>query len=192
MKDSQFNPWRGIKIMVKFEMIQPESELSVITVTAQTTINLSGRTINIGPHCITFSGVAVLAYPDELILGQLAKKNGDKMYTDFDCEIITGPSWQEINQCCFSIPPRLYENFNSDEDDAQYWRITKLSWDQVQQGTAKRIRLKFNISQIGEHTLFRGYRTRLLRPGFLARSHFHLHHHATNLEQLAMSVQAVI
>ena len=74
MKDGQFNPWRGIKIMVKFEMIQPESELSVITVTAQTTINLSGRTINIGPHCITFSGVAVLAYPDELILGQLAKK----------------------------------------------------------------------------------------------------------------------
>ena len=54
----------GHKNHGQIRMIQPESELAVITVTAQTTINLSGRTINIGPHCITFSGVAVLAYPD--------------------------------------------------------------------------------------------------------------------------------
>jgi hypothetical protein len=84
MKDGHINPSRGKNIMVKFEMILPQSELSVITGTTQSTIILSGQTIKIGPHCITFSGVAELAYPDQITLKQLAKDNGDYLLTEYD------------------------------------------------------------------------------------------------------------
>jgi hypothetical protein len=61
--------------MVKFEMELNTPEDTVITVTSANTINLNGQIINIGTHCVTFSGTARLKSVDGGTLVDLAHVN---------------------------------------------------------------------------------------------------------------------
>jgi hypothetical protein len=158
---------REVIFILKFEMAVIEPENTVITSTAQATINLSGQIIKIGAHCVILSGVAILGGIDWYTVRQLAKENGDLVNTRFDCEIICGPSWQQIDQCSFIISPGKYSNTNSDEDDMQSFQVSNLSWDAVQQGTSKRIRLKFRLTQLGENSLFDGVSYQVTSTGNL-------------------------
>src|SRR5262245_30783513 len=105
--------------MVKFEMIQGKPEDTVFTSTAQPTISISGQRVKVGSHHVYFSGRANLASTDMSPLIGLAKGKDDDDITQFDCEILVGPSWNEVYQCSFHISGGKYSNLNSDEDDWQ-------------------------------------------------------------------------
>jgi len=156
MKDGNSTPSRGINIVVKFEMVLGKPEDTVITATAQPTVNVAGQTVSVGKHLVTFSGRAQLSSMDNgVVIGQAKAKDDDKV-TQFDCEILVRASWNDVKQCSFNISPGKYWNGNSDEDDWQGWEVISNSWDLVQQGTTKRIRLKFALAQYGQNTLFEG------------------------------------
>lgn len=45
--------------MVKFGLFLSKPEDIVFTTTAQTSINVAGKMINVGTHCVTFSGTSL-------------------------------------------------------------------------------------------------------------------------------------
>ena len=129
-------------------------EDTVFTTTAQSTINVGSQTINVGTHCVTFSGKAELTFSDQVnIWGQSLDKDDDQI-TQSDCEIVCGPLWNEINQCSFVLSPSEYGNINADEDDRQGWQVIPKSWDAVLDGTGKKIRLNFALASYGQHSYF--------------------------------------
>lgn len=151
--------------MVKFELIQDKPEDTVFTANAQSTITVSGQTVKVGTHSVSFSGRAMVAGSDVSPLITLAKGKDDDQITEFDCEIIVGPSWTEIYQCSFQISGGKYSNLNSDEDDWQGWEVRSNSWEVVQQGTTKKIRLKFSMAQFGQYTIFQGVSYHVIATG---------------------------
>lgn len=151
--------------MVKFELIQDKPEDTVITTNAQSTIMASGQTVKVGTHFVSFSGRAVLAGSDISPLITLAKGKDDDEITEFDCEVIVGPAWTEIYQCSFQISGGKYSNLNSDEDDWQGWEVRANSWEPVQQGATKKIRLRFSLAQFGQYTIFQGVSYHVIATG---------------------------
>jgi len=81
--------------------------------------------------------------------------------------LFRSPSWTEIYQCSFHISGAKYSNLNSDEDDWQGWEVRATSWELVQQGTTKKIRLKFSLAQFGEYTIFEGVSYHVIATGDL-------------------------
>jgi hypothetical protein len=151
--------------MVKFELIQDKPEDTVFTANAQSTITVSGQTVKVGTHSVSFSGRAIVSGSDYNALVILAEGKDDNQITQFDCEIIVGPAWTEIYQCSFQISGGKYANCDSDEDDWQGWEIRANSWEAVLQGTTKKIRLKFSMAQFGQHTKFEGVSYHVIATG---------------------------
>lgn len=73
--------------------------------------------MKVGTHSVSFSGRAMVSGSDYITI--LAEGKDDNQITEFDCEIIVGPSWTEIYQCSFQISGGKYSNWDSDEDDWQ-------------------------------------------------------------------------
>lgn len=133
-------------------MFLSKPEDTVFTTTAQTLINVAGKLINVGTHCVTFSGNAGLTMEDRLVVWHLSLNKPDYEITQFDCEIVCGPIWNEVNQCSFVISAAEFGNTNADEDDSQGWQVIPKSWDLVLDGTGKRIRLNFTLASYGQHS----------------------------------------
>jgi hypothetical protein len=120
----------------------------------------------VGPHWATCSGVARLGDDDVQILRDMSHDAGDDRIS-FDVQLIVGPAWRDVFQCAPIIAPRDYFNLNADEDDYQGFRISWCLWEKVQVGNDKRIRLKFNMSQLGEITFFVGITYQIIATGFI-------------------------
>jgi hypothetical protein len=140
--------------MVKFAMFLSKPEDIVFTTTAQSPINVGGQTINVGTHCVTFSGKAELKFSDSIVIWNETLNKDDKQITESECEVVCGPLWDEITQCSFVLSPSRYGNINADEDDRQGWQVNPKSWDPVLNGTGKRIRLNFTLASYGQNTYF--------------------------------------
>jgi hypothetical protein len=137
-------------------LIEMEVEGNENRVYIKNSTNHFGPTI-IGEDCVVFSGCGKLSDSDYHWLIGASDEAGDDVLLSFDVQITVGPIWREIYQCSPLIAgPRVYRNPDADEDDEQGWEISPCSWETVESAGGKRIRLKFNMGQRGEHTRFSG------------------------------------
>ena len=95
--------------------------------TIHSTTNVAGQTIKVGSHFATLSGKAELSMDDRLIVWNLSLNKPDYEITQFDCEIVCGPIWNDVNQCSFVISTAEFDNTNADEDDKQGWQVVPKS-----------------------------------------------------------------
>jgi hypothetical protein len=141
--------------MVKYEMIIVGTEDMVFTKTASNIVSVGSTQIDVGDHCVTFSGNSTLTSSDSNHLADLAGQLPDETSVEYQGEIVVGPTWRVVHQCSFIVAPGWYTNSNSDEDDWQGWGIRKDKWDLAPVGGGKkRIRLSFIIYQHGQNTSF--------------------------------------
>ncbi|HKG31695.1 MAG TPA: hypothetical protein VKA91_10520 [Nitrososphaeraceae archaeon] len=158
--------------MVKFEMIINGTEDMVFTKTASHIISVGSTQIDVGDHCVTFSGNGKLTDSHVSQLKSLADQLGDTTAVVYQGEIIVGPTWRVVYQCSFIVAPGYYINYNSDQDDWQAWGITKDKWDLAPVGAGKkRIRLSFTASQNGQNTVFSGIVYQVTATGILETPH---------------------
>jgi hypothetical protein len=133
---------------------------------------LIDRQIDVGDHCVTFSGNGRLTDSHVSQLKSLADQLGDTTAVVYQGEIVVGPTWRVVYQCSFIVAPGHYINYNSDQDDWQAWGITKDKWDLAPVGAGKkRIRLSFTASQNGQNTVFSGIVYQVTATGILETSH---------------------
>jgi hypothetical protein len=151
--------------MTLFEMEQEGNENRVYI---KNSSNHFGTTM-IGEDCAVFSGCGRLSVDDYSALTDIADEAGDDSVVNFNVQITVGPKWREIFQCSPLIASRLYLNTDADEDDQQLWEISPCTWEIVEAAGGKRIRLKFSMSQRGEHTHFHGISYQATATGSLMK-----------------------
>src|SRR5215216_5699149 len=139
--------------MVKYEMIIVGTEDMVFTKTASNIVSVGSTQIDVGDHCVTFSG---LTSSDSNHLADLAGQLPDETSVEYQGEIVVGPTWRVVHQCSFIVAPGWYTNTNSDEDDWQGWGIRKDKWDLAPVGVGKkRYLLHSSENQYGKILRFR-------------------------------------
>ena len=154
--------------MTKYEMTIAGIEDIVYTKTASQVV-VGSTQIDVGEHCVTFSGNGTLTTGDYQDLMNLASQLPDSTAVKYEGEIVVGPRWRDVHQCSFIVAPGWYVNSNSDEDDWQGWTIRKDKWDLAPAGGGtKRIRLSFNVLQYGQNTKFSGIVYQVTATGDLA------------------------
>ena len=158
--------------MVKYEMVIYGTEDMVFTKTASPIVSIGSTQIDVGDHCVTFSGNGNLTSSDSHLLENLAGQLPDTTMVEYQGEIVVGPTWRVVHQCSFIVAPGWYTNINSDEDDWQGWGIRKDKWDLAPVGGGKkRIRLSFSAHQHGQNTSFSGIVYQVTATGILEASH---------------------
>jgi hypothetical protein len=61
------------------------------------TVSPTMGSIDIGPHCVAFSGNGRLSLQDEAQLSTMADQVPDEKKTEYQAEIIVGPEWKVVN-----------------------------------------------------------------------------------------------
>jgi hypothetical protein len=105
--------------MVKYEMIIVGTEDMVFTKIASNIVSVGSTQIDVGDHCVTFSGNGTLTSSDSNHLADLAGQLPDETSVEYQGEIVVGPTWRVVHQCSFIVAPGWYTNSNSDEGDWQ-------------------------------------------------------------------------
>ena len=112
--------------------------------------------IQVGAHYVIMSGYAEITPFPAAAINDISMQ-GQYEERLWEANVVIGPVWREIMQVSPVVAPGNFFDYDNDDNDSQGWQLdTGCSWEEVEVGGKKRIRLKFAMKQQGETSRFMG------------------------------------
>lgn len=110
--------------------------------------------IQVGAHYVVMSGYAEITPFPAAAINDIPMQ-GQYEERLWEANVVIGPVWREIMQVSPVVAPGNFFDYDNDDNDSQGWQLdTGCSWEEVEVGGKKRIRLKFVMKQQGETSRF--------------------------------------